>query len=194
MPIKPMDLGGKSDKYNPETAKAKYEEASKLFAEGNHYDALTIMRKVDEAIPDQPNVLFALAQLRWKVKQRDEARNLADRLMDEFKDDRGKKFLEQVEQEQRKLEGEHEPLPVLAEEKVAAKSEEAAADKAPASAKDSGGNAMRYFLMAPVSAICGIGLAAVLNLVLGLPVAGAGGVAFILAYLIHTQVFKCRLT
>ncbi|MCX5771837.1 MAG: tetratricopeptide repeat protein [Candidatus Hydrogenedentes bacterium] len=78
--------------------KERFQEAESLFKEGRKTEALQILRDLDREFPNQPNLLAAMAVVRKALGHVQDARQLALRLRDEFKDPRGDKLLLHLEQ------------------------------------------------------------------------------------------------
>lgn len=77
--------------------KERFQEAESAFKEGRKTEALQILRDLDREFPNQANLLFAMAVVRKAVGHGQDARQLAMRLRDEFKDPRGEKILSALE-------------------------------------------------------------------------------------------------
>lgn len=73
--------------------KERFQEAESAFKEGRKTEALQMLRDLDREFPNQPNLLFSMAVVRKAVGHGQDARRLAMRLRDEFKDPRGEKLL-----------------------------------------------------------------------------------------------------
>jgi len=82
---------------NQKSPKERFQEAKSLFKEGRKTEALQILRDLDREFPNQPNLLFAMAVVRKAMGHGQDARQLAIRLRDEFKDSRGDKVLSELE-------------------------------------------------------------------------------------------------
>lgn len=79
------------------TAKRMYDEASRLFVEKRHDEALRILDDLDAAYPNQKRVLYARAMALAHLKQFDEARALCDRLISEFSYPRAQELREKLD-------------------------------------------------------------------------------------------------
>jgi len=82
---------------NQKSPKERFQEAKSLFKEGRKTEALQILRDLDREFPNQPNLLAAMAVVRKAMGHTQDARQLALRLRDEFKDPRGDKLLLDLE-------------------------------------------------------------------------------------------------
>jgi len=78
---------------------AEFDRAATFYRTGKYVHALEILRDLAEHHPNDKQVLHALALARDKVGQRDEARKLAKRLEEEFKDVRASELLKQADAE-----------------------------------------------------------------------------------------------
>ena len=84
-------------KKQKKSPKERFQEAESIFKEGRKTEALQILRDLDRKFPNQPNLMFAMAVVRKAVGHGQDARQLAIRLRDEFKDPRGDKLLSELE-------------------------------------------------------------------------------------------------
>ncbi len=77
--------------------KERFQEAEAAFQEGRKTEALQMLRDLDREFPNQPNLIYCMAVARKAVGHAQDARKLAMRLRDEFKDPRGQKVLDALE-------------------------------------------------------------------------------------------------
>lgn len=77
-------------------AREKFTKADRLYREGAHGEALSILNELDAAFPNRKHILFPKARCFAKLYRADEAIEICDRLIDEYRYERARDLKHRV--------------------------------------------------------------------------------------------------